>query len=139
MEPRSRTTRRWTARPIRVGGAILLALACGCRSVPGDRFDACRRLNETLRMENSRLRDQTVALGAQNQDMSERAVDDARRLRAQERAIAQLEQSVLAYQRERDELEVAVKQLKRAVAESATRIGAAEPRPTTARAATVEE
>ena len=52
-------------------------------------------------------------------------VDDARRLRSQEKAIAQLERSVHAYQDERDELEVAVKRLKQAVSESA-RISAAD-------------
>lgn len=127
MDRRSRKNRRRTSHPIRVGGGVLLAVLSGCRAVPGDKFDNCRRTNETLRTENARLRDQTVALGAQTRDMSERAVDDARRLRSQERAIAQLEKSVHAYQDERDELEVAVKRLKQAVVES-TRISTGENR-----------
>lgn len=117
MDRRSRNSRCWRPRLFRIGGVSMLALATlsGCRSVPSEKFDNCRRLNDTLRIENARLRDQTIALTAQNQDMSERAVDDARRLRAQEQAITQLERSVHAYQAERDELEVAVSQLKRAV------------------------
>lgn len=128
MDRRDCKTRCWAAHPVRVGGGLLLAVLSGCRAVPGDKLDNCRRVNDTLRTENARLRDETVALGAQARDMSERAVDDARRLRSQEKAIAQLEKSVHAYQDERDELEVAVKQLKQAVSESA-RVSFQERRP----------
>ena len=96
----------------------------GCRAVPGEKFDNCRKLNDTLRIENSQLRDQAVALTSQNQDMSERAVDDAKRIRSQEEAIARLERSVHAYQAERDELELSLKQLKQAVSDSASRVSA---------------
>lgn len=114
-------TRRWVSYPYWVYGGAVLALLTGCRSVPSEKFENCRRLNDTLRTENARLRDQTVALGSQNQDLSERAVDDARRLRSQEEAIARLERSVHAYQAERDELEVAFKQLKQTVSDIAPR------------------
>ena len=107
-----------------VGGwALLAGLGLpGCRSVPGEKFDNCRRMNDTLRVENAQLRDQKVALATQNQDLSERAVDDARKLRSQEKAIAQLERSVHAYQAERDELEVALKELRQAASESGARL-----------------
>jgi chromosome segregation ATPase len=114
--------------PLRVGGGVLLALLSGCRSVPSEKYDSCRKLNDTLRVENARLRDQTVALTTQNQDFSERAVDDARKIRSQEQAIAQLERSVHAYQAERDELELAIKQLKQAVSDSAPRLSSGSGR-----------
>ena len=53
-----------------------------------------------------------LALRSQNQDLSERAVDDARRLALLETANERLETSVQAYQDERMRLEAAYKELR---------------------------
>jgi hypothetical protein len=79
-------------------------------------MEECRRLSQTLRTENARLKDQTLSLQSQADDLAERAVDDAKRLRRQSDAIAQLEQSLHAYQADRDRLQTAYQQLKSALA-----------------------
>ena len=65
-----------------------------------------------LRSENAQLKDQMLALRSQNQDFSERAVDDARRLAQLESSNQRLETSVQAYQDERTRLESAYKELR---------------------------
>lgn len=94
---------------------VLLAVAAlcgpGCRLVQRGELDDCHRLSRTLRSENARLKDQMLALRSQNQDYSERAVDDARRLAQLEAANQRLETSVQAYQGERTRLESAYKEL----------------------------
>jgi hypothetical protein len=96
--------------------ALLLAgtavAAGGCRMAPREQVDECHRLNQTLRSENAQLKDQMLALRSQNQDYSERAVDDARRLDALEQANLRLETSVQAYQDERTRLETAYRELR---------------------------
>jgi len=67
---------------------------------------------QTLRAENAQIKDQMLSQRSLNRDYSERAVDDARRLAQQEEAIERLERSVLAYQRERDDLETAFRELR---------------------------
>lgn len=99
----------------------ILASATGCGLVPRSRLDECHRLAQTLRADNHRLEDVALDLRAQNQDLTQRAVDDARRIAIQDEAVERLEKSVLGYQAERDiitrELEVLAGQVRR----SATR------------------
>jgi hypothetical protein len=92
--------------------AALTLAASGCRLAPRDELDDCHRLSQTLRSENARLKDRTLALQSQNQDYSERAVDDSRRLAQLEAVNQRLETSVQAYQDERTRLETAYKQLR---------------------------
>jgi hypothetical protein len=79
---------------------------------PRQEVDDCHRLSQTLRSENAALKDQMLALRSQNQDFSERAVDDARRLAQLESSNQRLETSVQAYQDERTRLETAYKELR---------------------------
>jgi hypothetical protein len=79
--------------------------------VPRQSMDECQRLGQTLRSENARLKDRLLALQGQSRDYAERAVDDSRRLATQDEAIERLEQSVAAYQDERNRLEAAYRQL----------------------------
>ncbi len=106
------------ARALRLPGrapfvlaAVALA-ASGCRMAPRQEVDDCHRLSQTLRSENAVLKDQMLALRSQNQDFSERAVDDARRLAQLESSNQRLETSVQAYQDERTRLETAYKELR---------------------------
>ena len=111
VEPswRPRAKRRWVA--IGASGFAGLGLA-GCSFVPKSRLDECHRLSQTLQAENDRLKDTTVSLRSQNQDLNQRAVDDARRLRVQEEEIQRLVQSVSAYQEDRDKLAAAFERIK---------------------------
>ena len=117
---------------VRLGKLRLLlawvALAAGgCRMAPREQVDECHRLNQTLRSENAQLKDQMLAFRSQNQDYSERAVDDARRLDALEQANLRLETSVQAYQDERTRLETAYKELRASLPQAAQPL-AFEPR-----------
>jgi hypothetical protein len=89
-----------------------LLLIPGCRLSPREQVEECHRLSQTLRSENAQLKDQMLALKSRNRDLSERAVDDARRLAQLEEANQQLETSVQAYQDERARLESAYQQLR---------------------------
>ena len=92
--------------------AALALEASGCNLAPRQEVDECHRLSQALRSENAGLRDQMLVLRSQNQDFSERAVDDARRIAQLETSNEQLETSVQAYQDERTRLETAYKQLR---------------------------
>jgi chemotaxis protein MotB len=100
---------------------VALAIALGsvaqsaCSIIPSSRLDECRRLSQTLQAENSRLKDTAVSLRSQNQDLNQRAVEDARRLRVQEDEIQRLVQSVSAYQQDREQLAAAFERLKRQI------------------------
>ncbi len=99
-------------RPIRrLLPIVTLVAAAGCTIVPRSQFDECKQLAKTLRSENARLKDRVLALQSQNRDYADRAVDDSRRLTVQDEAIERLEGSVQAYQKDRDRLEAAYKQL----------------------------
>jgi hypothetical protein len=79
----------------------------GCAMVPRDRIEESRRLTQSLRTENARLKDQVLALQAQNQDYADRAQDDLRRMTTRDEAIERLEQSIHGYQDDRDRLAAA--------------------------------
>jgi hypothetical protein len=105
----------------RRGAALALAFsltAGGCGLTPRQKLDECRRLAQTLRTENNRLKDTALNLRAQNQDLSQRAVDDARRISEQDEAIERLEKSVTAYQAEREELAQSLETVKQQVRRS---------------------
>jgi chemotaxis protein MotB len=91
----------------------------GCSYVPKTRLDDCHRLSQALQAENSRLKDTSISLRAQNQDLNQRAVDEARRLRSQEEEIQRLVQSVTAYQDEREQMAAALERIKAQVRTSA--------------------
>ena len=93
--------------------AVLLAagLLPSCGIVPRSRMEESQKISQLLRAENARLKDQVLSLQSQNRDLVDRAVDDLRRLTAREKAITQLEQSVQAYQTERERLANAYEQL----------------------------
>jgi hypothetical protein len=90
---------------------LLPVFGVGCAIVPRSRLDESQRLTRTLRAENARLQDRVLALQGQNRDYADRAVDDLRRSAAQDQAIERLEQSVQAYQEDRDQLHEAYERL----------------------------
>jgi chemotaxis protein MotB len=129
VEPNDGTRRQ--SRKIRAStaiGAVLAALqASGCSLIPKGKLDECHRVTQTLRAENSRLKDVALDLRAQNQDLSQRAVDDANRIAAQEEAVERMEKSVQAYQAEREQLAAALEVIKRQVRLAVSPRGAALP------------
>lgn len=90
----------------------LTALSGGCGLVPKERLEECHRLTQSLQAETAQLKDQTLTLRAHNQDLAQRAIDDARRIRELDEANQRLERSVLAYQAERDKLSEAFESFK---------------------------
>src|SRR3954469_6262872 len=100
----------WRARTKRLLVAVVAASAGGagglpgCSFVPRSRLDECRRLSQTLQAGEEQIRDPAVSLRAQNQDLNQRAADDARRLRLQEEEVHRLVESVSAYQQEREQM-----------------------------------
>ncbi len=94
---------------------IMAATAAGCGVVSQSKMDEAHRVTQTLRAENSRLKDVSLDLRARNQDLSQRAVDDSERLSAQEEVVTRLENSVQAYQAEREKLAEAYDALKQQV------------------------
>lgn len=108
------------AEPLRPPPALLSLLVVlagtmlgpGCAFVPKSRFEEAQKLVQSLRSENTQLKDSNVALKVQNQDLAQRAVDDARSIRALEAANDQYEQSIQGYQDEREQLQAAFSALK---------------------------
>ena len=101
---------RWTIKyllPSLLAGGIYP----GCAMVPRDRIEESQRLTQSLRTENGRLKDQVLALQAQNQDYADRALDDLRRMSARDQAIERLDQSIHGYQDDRDRLAAAYRRL----------------------------
>jgi hypothetical protein len=95
--------------------ALWLSLAGGCGVVPKTTLEESRRANQTLRADNARLKDVALDLRSRNQDLSDRAVDDARRIAVQDEAIERLERSLTAYQTDRENLERSFAELKQQV------------------------
>ena len=97
--------------------AAIIALACsllvpGCAFVPKPRFDEAQKLVQSLRSQNAQLKDSTLTLKVQNQDLAQRAVDDAKAIRALEVANGQYERSIQGYQEEREQLNASFRELK---------------------------
>lgn len=96
----------------------ILALACasagpGCSQFSSrQRLEESRRYIQALRSENDQLKDQVLAFRNQNQDLSERAVDDARRLAVQSEVIVDQRRSIHAYQAQSEESKTAFRQLR---------------------------
>ncbi len=90
-------------------------LAPGCAFVPKSRVDEAQRLVQSLRAENAQLKDSTLTLKVQNQDLAQRAVDDAKAIKALEVANDQYELSIQGYQDEREQLQSAFSALKNQV------------------------
>jgi chemotaxis protein MotB len=100
----SRLSFSTSVRSSRIIVGSFLVTMVGCGLVPRSRLDECHRVTQTLRADNHRLEDVAHDLRAQNQDLTQRAVDDARRIALQEEAVERLEKSVLGYQADRERI-----------------------------------
>lgn len=110
-----RSSRRigWAALALLAGPGI--APLPGCGFVPRSRLDDAARLVQGLRTENAQLKDANLGLKTQNQDLAQRAVDDARAIEALEATNAQYERSIAEYQDDRQRMRAAFGDLKDSV------------------------
>lgn len=120
---RARRRAAWWAGLTLAAGTV----APGCGLVSKTKLDDCHHVSQTLRSENSRLKDVALDLRAQTQDLSQRAEDDGRKITEQEEAVARLESSVHAYQAEREQMAAALEAVKRQVRIAASPHEAANP------------
>ena len=91
----------------------LLPLLPGCAWAPRSRVDEAHRLVQSLRAENAQIKDASLNLRTQNQELAQRAVDDARAIKALEQANQQYEQSIIGYQDEREAMRTAFRDVER--------------------------
>jgi outer membrane protein OmpA-like peptidoglycan-associated protein len=102
-------------------GAALLAIWCsGCTLIPSERLEECHREVQGLRAEVAQLKDVSLKLRSHNQDLAQRAVDDQRRIDTLDEENHRLEQSVQAYQDERDDLAAAFEEFKHRLVSSSS-------------------
>jgi flagellar motor protein MotB len=99
---------------------VLTVAATGCAVVPKSRLDDSTKVIQSLRAENAQLKDRTLSLKGENDDLAQRAVDDSRKLAVFEEANDRLEKSVQAYIDEREDLNDAFRRFKRQAQASAT-------------------
>jgi len=97
--------------PTALAVALLAALP-GCGLVPKSRVEEAHKLVQSLRAENAQMKDVALNLKVQNQDLTQRAVDDSRAIQALEVANARYERSIRGYQDEREQLREAFQDLK---------------------------
>jgi hypothetical protein len=108
------------------------ALVPGCAWAPKSRVDEAHKLVQTLRAENAQMKDVSLTLRVQNQELAQRAVDDARAIKALEVANGQFERSIQGYQAEREQMRAAFRDVERQAR------GESRPRESSAASAIVE-
>lgn len=101
-------------RPSIATTLIALGLV-GCTAVPRGRLEESRQQILSLRAELAQTKDQAARLRTQNREIAARSVEDVRRLSALEEANERLEQSVIAYQEERDQYASSFEAIRREV------------------------
>ena len=84
--------------------AAVASATAGSNVVPRAQLDDAHKVVRNLRAEADQLRDTNLDLTARNRDFAERSVDDGRRIATLETANRRLEDSVLAYQKDREKL-----------------------------------
>ena len=86
-------------------------IGSGCTMVPRSQVADCQRASQTFAPRTPGSRIKSSSYQTQNRDYADRAVDDSRRLAAQEETIDRLQKTTLAYQNDVSRLEAAFKQL----------------------------
>src|SRR5258708_24489881 len=90
-----------TARAV----ALLISalIAPGCAFVPRSRLDDAQKVVQNLRTQNAQLKDVTVTLESQNQDLTHRPGDDGRSLPALEAATDHYARGIHGYHEDRQQ------------------------------------
>ncbi len=118
MAERSLWSRAGSGLAVGVGVALV---PLGCGFVPKTRLDDATKLVQGLRAENAQLKDTNLGLKVQNQDLTQRAVDDSQAIQGLETATTQFERSIQAYQEDRERMRSAFNELKDQVRSSGNR------------------
>lgn len=88
-----------------LGLASFLLLGCtGCSSVSNQRLADCQKLAQSVQADNSRLKDVALKLRTENQDLTQRSIDDAKKIKTLADNNERLSRSVSAYQDERERM-----------------------------------
>lgn len=90
-------------------------LLCGCSMAPRARLTQIEGQYATLQAETSKLKDESLALRGRNRELTQRAVEDARRMADLEDANERLTRSIAAYQKERDAMVDSFERIKQSV------------------------
>lgn len=99
--------------------AVLTLAFCGCGALPQTRLAQCHQRSQALQAETAQLKDDALRLRARNRELADRAVEDARRMHTMAQDRSALEQSLVTYQRERDQLAAAFDRLQEQVRSAA--------------------
>ncbi|WP_435021082.1 hypothetical protein TA3x_002176 [Tundrisphaera sp. TA3] len=113
------------ARSLIAASLAWALLLPGCAWAPKSRVEEAHKLVQAIRAENAQMKDTTITLRAQNQELAQRAVDDARALRALEVANEEFERSIRGYQEDREKMRSAFREVER-MARGDSRSGRAE-------------
>ncbi len=97
---------------------LFLVLVPGCGSggigfVSKNRLDEATKLTQALRAENAQLKDVALNLRSDNQDLTQRAVDDAKTIRTLETANRGYEKAIAGYQSDREKLQASYEKIQR--------------------------
>jgi flagellar motor protein MotB len=111
----SRMEARIAVVPLALG---VVGLA-GCGALPSTRLAECHQRSQVLQSQMVQLKDETTQLRGKNRELTDRAIDDARRIGALKESNQQLERSVLVYQDERDRLVEAFETLQKQIRSAA--------------------
>ena len=79
-------------------------LVPGCADIPNQRVADCHKLAQSLQTDNSRLKDVALRLRTENQDLTQRSIDDGKKLKTLADGNDRLSRSVVAYQDERERM-----------------------------------
>jgi chromosome segregation ATPase len=92
---------------------VLAVVPCGsgCSMVPRTELADCAQRCRVLQAESGQLKDELLSLRSQNRDLSQRAVDDSKRLQTLEEANRRLEEHITGYQQDRDTIAAAYEKL----------------------------
>lgn len=86
---------------------LALGLGClltGCAEFSNQRANDCHKLAQSLQADNSRLKDVALKLRTENQDLTQRSIDDGRKVKTLADSNERLSRSVVAYQDERERM-----------------------------------
>ncbi len=85
----------------------------GCSQIHNQRLEDCHKLAQSVQADNSRLKDVALKLRTENQDLSQRSIDDAKKIKTLADNNERLSRSVVAYQEERERMAAQVQAITR--------------------------
>ncbi len=99
--------------PYLLGVVVLFSQVGGCAEIPTQRVADCHKLAQSLQADNSRLKDVALKLRTENQDLTQRSIDDGKKIKTLADNNDRLSRSVVAYQTERERMAAQVQAITR--------------------------